>query len=325
MEIITNYLNETTFITLSNDKGLKVVLSDCGASIYEISLDGIPMTKAEKDLENWMKSPSYAGKTVGRIAGRIKDGVLVFDGETYELDKNENNKTCHHGGDRRFAFSTWSYNLETYPNAIAVLFSKEDKDSKFPGNIIVNVRYIIYKNENVVRIEYKTTSDKKTPINLTNHTYFSLGEESLDSMNMILRAKDVALYDDDLIATKMRTCPEYLDFSTGKEFKDIWGAKELKNKRLLGLDHAFKFSEFEAPLILRGSKYKLILSTSLPGVHLYSENFIVEGEVMNDDSVAKTHASLAIEPQYMPGDYNAMSVEENTIKEDYIEYRFIKF
>lgn len=325
MDINIERINGVAFLSIVNIAGMKVTLSSCGAGIEEISLDGIPMTMSEAGHENWANATSFAGKTVGRVAGRIKKGKLKFNGKKYNLYHNENGKTCHHGGTRLFSYGNHPYAITVGENETIVEFSIKDEESKFPGKVEVKVRYIISNKENRVRIEYKTTSDEKTPINLTNHTYFSLGESSLDALTMKLEAESIAKYNKDLIQVKMRKIPGRLNFNEEKSFKGIWKMRELKKKRLLGIDHAYKRASCDdksSALVLKSTKYQLDVLTSLPAIHLYSSNFINEGAMMNNGEVASVHNSLAIEPQYLAGDYESMTVTPDAIKEDFIEYRF---
>ena len=325
MDVNIERINGAAFLSIVNANNMKVILSSCGAGIEEISLDGVPMTMSEAGHENWANSSSFAGKTVGRIAGRIKNGKLKYNGNKYDLYHNENGKTCHHGGTRLFSYGNHPYTITIEEKQTIVEFTIKDEDSKFPGKVETKVKYVIMNKENVVRFEYKTVSDVKTPINLTNHTYFSLGENSLDNLTMKLEAEEVAKYNKDLIQVKMRKLPKYLNFNEEKSFKATWKARELKKKRLLGIDHAYKRTicdDKSSALVLKSTKYQLDVLTSLPAIHLYSSNFINEGAVMNNGEVASIHNSLAIEPQYIAGDYESMTVLPEEPKEDYIEYRF---
>jgi len=327
MKIETSSLNGLTFIEVTNNVGLKVVLSTFGAGIYEITLDGVPMTSCEKDRTVWATSPSFAGKTVGRIAGRIKDGILNFEGRTYQLDQNERGVTCHHGGDGLFAFSNYRMDSHLEENGMNVDFYKIDDHSKFPGKLTHRVRYIIPEDDTFVRIEYKTTTDVRTPVNFTSHTYLSLGEDCLDDMLLQISADEVEAYDEMLIATGLRKVPDYLDWRIEKPFKSCLDAEEIKSDSLRGLDHAYKFKKNDgkkAVLTLKGTKYVGTLITSLPAVQVYSYNFPSENEMMNNGLFGRIHGSLAVEPMYIPGDYEAMAVDPNTPKTNYIEYHFKK-
>lgn len=326
MEIKIDNVNDAQFISIVNMSGMKTILSTCGAGIVDILIDEVPMTMSEMGYAQWAEAPTFAGKTVGRIAGRIKNGKMKYNGKKYDLYHNENGKTCHHGGTRHFSFDNHPYQIFVEEDKIIVEFTIKDDESKFPGKIEVKVRYLVFKDENIVRIEYATTADEKTPVNLTNHTYFSLGENSLDSLSMKLNAESVAKYDKNLIQKKMRKLPRYLDFTEEKAFsKKVWKARELRKRRLLGIDHAYKLANCdnnEANLVLKSAKFELDVLTSLPAIHVYTSNFIHEGALMNNGKVAEEHNSLAIEPQYIAGDYASMTVEPNQPKCDYIQYNF---
>ena len=325
MKIDTKTINKLTFVEIENDAKLKVILSPYGGAIYEIDYDGVPMTSCEKDKKVWANSPSFAGKTVGRIAGRIKDGILKYEGHVYDLYHNERGKTCHHGGDGLFPFSNYAMDTHILDDNIYVDFYKDDDNSRFPGKLTHRVRYIIPINGASLRIEYKTVSDIRTPVNFTNHSYFALGEDSLDEMLLKVNADEVEGYDSDLIATGLRPVPEYLDWRKEKAIGTCFGAEELQGDSLRGIDHAFKVNnDGGVVLSLRGKKYKLELKTSYPVVHLYSYNFPNENEMMTNGLLGRKHGSLAIEPMYVPGDYESMTIVVGKPKVNYIEYHFSK-
>lgn len=325
MKIETSSLNGLTFIEIENNANMKVVLSTFGAAIYSISIDGEFMTSSEMDKTVWSMSPSYSGKTVGRIAGRIKDGILVYKGNKYQLDKNECNKTCHHGGDGLFAFSTYKMDTHLEEDGVYVDFYKIDDNSKFPGKLTFRVRYIIPHNDTFIRIEHMATSDVCTPVNFTSHTYFSLNEDNIEDVKIRINSEEVESYDEDLIAIGLRGVPEHLDFRKGKALKDVLENEEYKSPRLLGLDHAFKFSfnDGKKPAMsLTGKKYKMRLVTSLPAVQLYSFNFPNEEVMMTNGLFGRIHGAMAVEPMYVPGDYESMTVSPSEPKRNFIEYHF---
>ena len=77
------------FISVSNDAGMEVTFCSMGASVYSLKLDIEPLILSYRDFETFYHSSSYQGKTIGRISGRIKDGLLTINDQTYQLDKND--------------------------------------------------------------------------------------------------------------------------------------------------------------------------------------------------------------------------------------------
>ena len=97
MIIENKQIKGMNFITLKNEAGMEVTLSDYGAGVYQIKIDGQPMLTGLKDYEEWMKGSAYHGKCIGRIAGRIQKGKLCFNGKTYQISTNEGENTLHGG------------------------------------------------------------------------------------------------------------------------------------------------------------------------------------------------------------------------------------
>ncbi|KAG8287137.1 hypothetical protein J6590_045941 [Homalodisca vitripennis] len=112
----------------------------------------------------------YFGSTVGRVANRIGGGEFIVDGVKYRVSRNIGNDTLH-GGFRAFDKKLWSSRMEG--GRVLMEYTSEDGEEGFPGQVSVTVAYSLLEDNTLV-IEYKATSAKRTPINLTNHAYFNL-------------------------------------------------------------------------------------------------------------------------------------------------------
>lgn len=326
MEIESKIIDGVTFVKITNSNGLEVVLSEKGAGIYQVKLDGVPMLVGLKDLKEWMTSTAYNGKTVGRIAGRLPATGLTYEGKTYPLNNNEGPNTLH-GGKDGFSFRKFKMDLHHLESSINVDFylNSPDMDQGFPNEVTLRVRYIIPEEENIVRIEYKAMSDGNTPVSLTNHAYFNLGGESdILSDTLYVDADMILSYAPDLLPKGYVDIPEFLDCNNGKELDGIVKNPYLSPSK--GLDTAFhrENRDIEKPHItLENEKYKLIIKSSYDDVVIYSSNYPPFGMELNNGNIHELHDGLAIEPQYEANDFGRMTVKKGDAQRNFIEYSFI--
>ncbi len=127
------------------------------------------------DMASYEKNDGYLGALIGRVGNRIDKGHLVVDGIEYPLYCNDRGNHLH-GGQYGFDKKIWNYVYEGHDgNILALSITSPDGEENYPGNLRVQVRYSFVGGE--LRIEYAAMSDKKTPINMTNHAYFNLNGE----------------------------------------------------------------------------------------------------------------------------------------------------
>jgi aldose 1-epimerase len=318
-----------TFLKMTNSVGLSVTLSDFGAGLYEIRYLGEPMTIAEKDRKAWLHTPSYFGKTVGRIAGRIPGGKLEYLGKTYPLSVNEGKNTLH-GGVGGFSFCPFKMDVVHLDDGVAADFYLVSKalDQGFPGEAALRVRYFLKEDEARLRITYEVKVTEETPLNFTCHTYFNLGgEKNVDREMLWVNSTETETYDPALIPLGFKASPKCLDFrkpkAVGEDIKD----PILTSSRTGGYDHCFAFVEVttsKPQLTLENERFRLALTTSLPAVQIYSDNYPTPNKLLSNGQVEEAHSGLAIEPVYRPNDFHAMTAMPFETKKDFIEYAFEK-
>ncbi|MCD8089214.1 MAG: galactose mutarotase [Clostridiales bacterium] len=120
-------------------------------------------------LEEYLNNDGCMGAIVGPCANRIKGAEFSIDGKKYSLEKNDGNN-CNHSGSAGLYMVLWDY--ETGENSVTFKTVSKDGDGGFPGNLSVRVTYTL-KDSSLI-IEYLAETDKPTPVNFTNHTYFNL-------------------------------------------------------------------------------------------------------------------------------------------------------
>src|SRR5207237_6615562 len=126
------------------------------------------------DLQGYLSGHPYFGAIVGRYCNRIAKGKFMLDGHEYTLAKN-NGPNHLHGGDKGFDKRVWQVQEVKSPHGAAIKLSYRSPDGEegYPGNVEASVTYTL-TDKSELRIESHATTDKDTPINLTNHSYFNL-------------------------------------------------------------------------------------------------------------------------------------------------------
>src|ERR1700704_6583063 len=195
--------------TLTNAHGVEIRAMNYGGIITSIR---VPDRKGQladivlghETLEGYTPNPPYLGAVVGRYANRIANGTFTLDGKTYTLPKNDGPNTLHGGVKRTFDKVVWDgAPLKGGKAGVTFTYLSKDGEEGFPGNVKVKVTYTL-NDENELVIDYEATTDKATPINLTQHSYFNLaGEGTSDILNheIMISADRFTPVDKNLIPT----------------------------------------------------------------------------------------------------------------------------
>lgn len=299
--------------TLQNTQGMKVTCITLGCIITEV----LTPNKAGEfenvvlgfdDVNNYIENSPYFGAVVGRVAGRISNGSFDLDGETYTLPKNENANHLH-GGPEGFDRKLWDAEIVERENEIGVEFSYLSKDGEagYPGNLSVKVTYLL-NNQNELFITYTATTDKKTLVNLTNHTYFNLsGDVKTDilSHKLKLKSKQFLELSEQLIPTGafLDTEDTPFDFTKGKTIQEGITADHDQVKLVgQGIDHPFVLEENhnqEITLLDEKSGRKLIVETDEQSVVVYTSNMMDDSFQIRDVQ-SKKYLGICLETQGLP-------------------------
>jgi aldose 1-epimerase len=301
--------------TLTNKNGMSVKIISLGATVTGIM---VPDRNKEMgdvvlgfdSLAGYMDpANSFFGVIAGRYANRIAKGKFVLNGETYTLAQNNNGNSLH-GGLKGFDKAVWNATTSLADSSLTLKYASKDGEEGYPGNLNVEVRYKL-RDDNALEINYTAVTDKATPVNLTNHSYFNLsaGKKSdiLDHV-LQLKASKYTPVDKTLIPTgkidEVSGTP--MDFrqpkAIGKDIGKVDG----------GFDHNWIFDKDSASLELVGklvdpsSGRNLEFWTSEPGVQFYSGNFLKGQEGKKGMKYTK-HAGLCLEAQHYPDSPNQPS------------------
>ncbi len=297
---------------------LKVVFSSLGASIYSLQYKGKEMVHRPKHFEDWIKPSSYYGKTIGRVAGRIKGNKISIDNKEYLIENNEGDNTLH-GGVHGLSNCLFNMSLKTDYENIEVVYHHIclEKMDGFPGDLDVEVHYLVNITKSTINTKYFAKSNQKSLVSLTNHSYFTLGEEDLSWLILKVPSnKFVDVNKEDLIPLRYCKLLPCLDFNKGRLLTEDIDNNYLTHSRTNGYDHYLCFSNSKE-VILESPKIRLEITTDFPGIQIYSDNYY-DFEEMNTSK--RIHRSLAIEPEDLP--LSSHIVNKNEIYSRFITYTF---
>lgn len=160
-------------------KDISFCVTDYGCSITCLNVknkDGsfTDVVLGMDTLAGYANSWGSFGAIVGRFANRIKGAAFELDGKKYSLTENTEG-ACLHGGFPAWGNIVWQAKEVEKGGASGICFSRDfaDGEQGFPGNLHVEVEYLI-TDENELCMNYRATTDKATPLSITNHSYFNL-------------------------------------------------------------------------------------------------------------------------------------------------------
>lgn len=331
--------------TLKNQNGMKVQILSYGGTIAKIKVpdrNGVfsDVVGGYDGISSYVGSDGYQGALIGRVGNRIARGKFSLDGKDYTLFIN-NGVNHLHGGEFGFDRKIWDVTVVNDGDEpeIALHILSPDGEEGYPGNLDVTVTYKVTA-ENGLSIRYVATTDKATPINLTNHTYFNLGgyaSGSIHSLRLTLDADTYLPTDETLIPTGELKSVEGtpFDFRSGKLIGSDINADDKDLILAGGYDHCFNFTggETEKP-VKRGELYDEVsgrlmeLYTNQPCVQFYSGNFLMKDAYPFKNGYVKAKQTLlCLETQHMPDAINQDNFTNTVLRPgeiyDYTtEYRF---
>ncbi|SER76199.1 aldose epimerase family protein [Salipaludibacillus aurantiacus] len=310
--------------TIENSRGVSLTALNYGAAIIELL---VPDQYGKKenivinysDISDYENNPHYLGVVAGRTAGRTAEGILNFDGRSLQLDKNDGNNHLH-GGFKGLSRKIWDV-IQDEARLTFECVSADGEDG-YPGEVSFKVVYEL-TDENKLVISYWAEPDEKTPINLTNHTYFNLsGDKKTTVLDHILQLSSSKFYElaPDSIpigTTDVDRHPAF-DFRAGKPIRD---AIEQEDKQLEivkgGLDHPFLLDEqpkVKARLSDPKSGRTLAVETEDPAIVVYSGNQIEQKPELNG-SEGKKYDGICLETQMPPNETETYLVDKGDIYE----------
>jgi aldose 1-epimerase len=306
--------------TLTNANGMEVRTMPYGAIIVSIR---VPARDGRLDdvvlgfdsLEGYTKGHPYFGAVVGRYGSRIAKGRFTLDGQTYQLATN-NGPNHLHGGKKGFDKRVWSAESFERDGNVGVVYSlvSPDGDEGYPGELRVRVTYTL-TSSNELTVEYEATTDKPTPLNLTQHSYFDLaGEGSSDILGhrLMINADRYTPVDNTLIPTGelAEVAGTPFDFRQPTAIGARINADNEQLRNGNGYDHNWVLNRSGGGLARAahledpGTGRTLDVSTTEPGMQFYSGNFLDGTITGKGGHLYKRRYGLCLETQHFPDSPN---------------------
>ena len=261
-------------------------------------------------LDKYLAGHPFFGSTTGRVANRIARGKFTLDGKEYTLATN-NGPNHLHGGPKGLDKVIWKARPIENKNAVEFTYTDPDGSNGYPGTLNIAVVYTLTDNDEL-RVDYTATTDKATPINLTNHAYFNLHDPAkgpiLDHV-LHLNADRYTPTDDTLIPTgqlaPVQGTP--VDFTRPTPIgARITQVGKAPNE---GYDHNFVINGTAGQVRLAArvtdpdTGRVMEIHTDQPGVQLYTGNFL-DGSRGKGGVAYKKHDAFCLETQHFPDSIN---------------------
>jgi aldose 1-epimerase len=312
-----------TEYTLTNANGMQLSVMNYGGTITKLMVPGKDgklgdVVLGYESLDGYLQRANpYFGALIGRYGNRIGHAKFTLDGQTYNLPPNDHGNTLH-GGVKGFDKVVWNAEKQG-DSSLKLTYHSKDGEQGFPGNLDVTVVYTLTP-DNSVKIDYTATTDKATPVNLTNHAYYNLSagaDSTILKDELELNADKYTPVDALLIPTgqiaDVKGTP--FDFTTSKPIgRDIAQVKG-------GYDHNWVLNKSGNELSKAATVYDpasgrvMEVYTTQPGIQFYTGNFL-DGTLTNTKGGAKyvQHGALCLETQHFPDSPNKPNFPSTILK-----------
>lgn len=309
--------------TLTNRSGVELTVINYGGIVVSLKAPDKNGTLADvvlgyDSLSSYIASNPYFGALIGRYGNRIGKGKFSIDGTEYTLATN-NGANHLHGGVKGFDKVFWDIEEVTSTEGASIKLTYKSKDGEegYPGNLDAEVTYTLNDSNEWV-IKYTATTDKKTVVNLTQHTYFNLtGDVNKDILGheLTILADKFLPVDNGLIPTgelkPVANTP--FDFNTATSVGARIDAKDTQLELGKGYDHCWALNGAADNLRLVASLYEpqsgrlVEVSTTEPGLQFYSGNFLNGQAIVKGGVPAAFRHGLCLETQHFPDSPNKPS------------------
>lgn len=296
---------------LSDDKGLAIKVLAFGGIISSIRIKGQELSLGYDDLSLYLDDPFYLGASVGRYANRISEGIFYLNNQKYTVSKTPG-EHCLHGGEQGFNKHIWQV-LYHHKDEIKLYLHSPDGSQGFPGNL--DIWQTISVSDNQIKIVFQASTDKDTVVNLTNHCYFNLNNDDslIDNHHLQLFSNHYLPTDKEGIPTGViePALETRFDFKESTQLKQVLSSHHEQIQLANGIDHCFVVNNDEkhdckkhqsadyksdnqlvAKLTSPKSNITLSLFTSLPGVQVYTGNYLT--------TPFKKNQGVCLEAQFWP-------------------------
>lgn len=309
-------------VTLTNKNAVSVSITNYGGTITAWMVPDKQGNKSSivlgfDSLSGYLAKPPYFGATIGRYGNRIANARFRIDTTEYQLAAN-NGVNHLHGGNKGFDKVVWDAQPADSGASLTLTYLSKDGEEGYPGNLKVTVVYTL-TDDNELVIDYTAETDKPTPVNLTNHSYFNLTGDVANSIlnhRLQIHADQYTPVDAGLIPTGELKAVKGTPFDflsphlIGERIAQVAG----------GYDHNFvlnrKGNGLEPAAVLTDSisGRQLEVFTTEPGLQFYSGNFLNGSIKTSHGKPIEQHAALCLETQHFPDSPNKPGFPSTLLK-----------
>ncbi len=310
--------------TLVNHSGITMKVTNYGGIITSLMVPDKNGKTADivlgfDSLSSYIAKTPYFGALIGRYGNRIAKGKFTLDGTEYDLAKNDGPNHLH-GGVKGYDKVVWDAEEFKTDRAVGIKFHRLSKDGEEgdPGNLDVTVTYTLNDNNTLV-FDYTATTDKATPVNLTQHSYFNLaGGGDIKSHELMISASKYNVVDSTLIPTgelrEVKGTP--FDFTASKPIgKDL----DATGGKPIGYDHNFildtkGIQDMAVKVVEPNSGRTVEVYTDQPAVQFYSGNFLDGTLNGKSGAVYQQYSGFCLETQHFPDSPNQPAFPSTILK-----------
>lgn len=309
---------ETDLFTLKNKSGAEICITNYGGRIVSLVVpdrNGTPrdVVLGFDQIQEYVTQPSSFGATVGRFANRIAYGKFPLDGDTITLDRNDGEHTIHGGA---MGWQNQVFDAEQPADSLLVLrYVSKDGEAGFPGEVHAKVTFTL-NEKNALKIDYLAETDKKTVVNMTNHSFFNLSGDAentiLDHVLMVnadaytpLNAELITTGELDEVASTV------FDFNRPIAIEDALQRDSLHDQLQLaqGFDHNYvlrapTLKTLAARAYAPSTGISLDVYTTEPGLQVYTGNMLDGSRKGKKGIMYQPRVGLCLEPQHYPDSPN---------------------
>jgi aldose 1-epimerase len=313
---------QASLFTLTNANGMVVKITDFGGIVTEIHApdrDGVlaDVALGFDVLDPYRKDSPYFGALIGRYGNRIGKGRFVLDGQTIQLATNDGQNHLH-GGSVGFDKVLWQASADG--RDLTLRYHSPDGEQGYPGNLDVTAVYTL-TDDNELVVRFHAVTDRATPVNLTQHSYFNLAGSG------DILGHELSIDADAFVPIDAESIPEGplapvtgtpFDFRAPRTIGERIGYPDKQLRHGSGYDHCFVLNKPAPKQLTRAAHVReprsgrvLELFTQEPGVQLYSGNFL-DGSLTGKGQTYIHRSGFCLEPQHFPDSPNQPSYP-NTI------------
>lgn len=300
--------------TIKNSKGMEAAVTNLGACLVNLI---VPNDKGEfKDIilgyetgEEYLVNGCFFGATVGRCANRTANAKFTIDGTEYKLAVNDNENNLHSDFYKGMHKVIWD--AKCGDDCVKFSYHSPDMENGFPGNLDISVTYTLTE-DNAIEIYYDGVCDKKTLINMTNHTYFNLSGHDSGSIENTLLTINASCYTP-VVKGAIPTgeiapvAGTVMDFTKEKPIGRDIGADFEQLLLVKGYDHNYVVDDHTGEMkliaVAKADGRTMEVLSDLPGVQFYAGNCIAPQQG-KDEAIYKERTGFCLETQYFPNSAN---------------------